>query len=79
MANRTCSIQDCGKAVVARNWCSKHYYRWHKYGDPLHVGEPQIVAVDHADGTRTCLKDPLSREGELIPSDRTAGRSAGVR
>lgn len=34
MANRTCSIKGCGRAVLARRWCSRCYQRWQKYGDP---------------------------------------------
>ena len=26
----------CGNKVVARNWCTKHYLRWRRHGDPLH-------------------------------------------
>jgi HNH endonuclease len=31
----TCSISDCGKPVLGRGWCSKHYDRWLRHGDPL--------------------------------------------
>jgi hypothetical protein len=30
-----CTIDGCGKEVLARGWCSKHYYRWRRSGDPL--------------------------------------------
>lgn len=29
----TCSVDGCGKKVLARGWCSPHYQRWHKWGD----------------------------------------------
>lgn len=32
-----CSIDDCGDAVRSRGWCSKHYLRWLRNGDPLAV------------------------------------------
>jgi 5-methylcytosine-specific restriction endonuclease McrA len=32
-----CSIEGCGKPQLARKWCSKHYNRWYRYGDPLGV------------------------------------------
>lgn len=34
MAKRTCSIDGCDKIVHARGWCTGHYQRWLKYGDP---------------------------------------------
>jgi hypothetical protein len=34
-ALRLCSIPDCGKPHVAGGWCSAHYMRWKRHGDPL--------------------------------------------
>lgn len=31
----TCSVAGCKNLATARGLCSKHYYRWQKYGDPL--------------------------------------------
>lgn len=31
-----CKIKQCPKPVRRRGWCSSHYYRWQKYGDPLY-------------------------------------------
>lgn len=30
----TCSISGCDRKVFARTWCTKHYRRWRKNGDP---------------------------------------------
>lgn len=30
----TCSIDDCTAPAHARGWCTKHYQRWKKHGDP---------------------------------------------
>lgn len=32
---RLCSIPDCGKPQKARTYCTAHYQRWKKRGDPL--------------------------------------------
>lgn len=32
---RTCSVDECNEKCIARNYCTKHYQRWKKYGDPL--------------------------------------------
>jgi len=36
MADRTCSIDGCTNRVVARGWCSRHYAKWRRHGDPTH-------------------------------------------
>lgn len=32
-----CSIDGCGQQVVGRGYCSKHWARWNRHGDPLRV------------------------------------------
>lgn len=34
MGQRICSIPDCGKPTHSRGWCSTHYSRWCRHGDP---------------------------------------------
>ncbi len=31
---KTCSIESCNGAAVARGWCQTHYTRWQRTGDP---------------------------------------------
>lgn len=39
MANpKLCSIPDCGKPIKSRGWCTGHYQRWNKHGNPLGGG-----------------------------------------
>jgi hypothetical protein len=35
MKQTTCTIDGCAKPAVARGWCSGHYQRWRRNGDPL--------------------------------------------
>lgn len=36
MTERTCSVLGCGSTkIMARGWCSTHYKRWRRHGDPL--------------------------------------------
>lgn len=35
MAKRTCTVDGCDAPVHGAGWCSKHYQRWWKNGDPL--------------------------------------------
>lgn len=34
MADRVCSVSDCDRQVKCRGWCSTHYNRWFRNGDP---------------------------------------------
>lgn len=34
MAKRICSVPDCTKTAHSRGWCSTHYSRWLRHGDP---------------------------------------------
>lgn len=34
MSKRTCSIDGCSSPALARGWCSTHYHRWQRHGDP---------------------------------------------
>jgi hypothetical protein len=38
----TCLIDDCHKPPKGRGWCSAHYERWRKYGDPLATFLPPV-------------------------------------
>lgn len=47
MADRICSL--CGQPAIARGWCTLHYQRWRRHGDPeAYVGHPgpRTDAVD---------------------------------
>jgi HNH endonuclease/Helix-turn-helix len=35
VTQRTCSVEGCGSAHVARSLCGRHYMRWRTTGDPL--------------------------------------------
>ena len=37
-----CSVQGCGRIAHARGWCSTHYRRWAKHGDPAIKGQDQL-------------------------------------
>lgn len=35
MSHRICSVDDCGRATLARGYCGRHYQRHRRHGDPL--------------------------------------------
>lgn len=35
-----CSVEGCPEPFLARGWCSLHYGRWKKHGDPLYPAKP---------------------------------------
>jgi hypothetical protein len=35
MAKTTCTIDGCDRPSLCRGWCSLHYNRWQRHGDPL--------------------------------------------
>ena len=45
MADRLCVIAGCDRPLRARGWCTLHYQRWQRHGDPTtyvgYVGRPQ--------------------------------------
>lgn len=41
MADATCSIEGCDRAVRTGGWCGRHYARWLRHGDPLGGGVPR--------------------------------------
>lgn len=50
---KSCSIDGCDKAVLARGWCPKHYKRWRYYADPNIVypkGRPPLVKECSVEG-----------------------------
>lgn len=40
---KVCSIVDCSQAISCRGWCSTHYHRWQRHGNPLTVKKPKFA------------------------------------
>lgn len=35
LSHMTCAVDGCARPVLSRGWCSLHYQRWQRHGDPL--------------------------------------------
>lgn len=55
-----CSIEGCESKKATRGWCSKHYQRWHRYGNPEYQvrkridGSPEERFWAHVDADGDC-------------------------
>lgn len=50
ITDRVCSIDECDGKPVGRGWCSKHWQKWRRWGDPLGSAPPKMpCSVDDCD------------------------------
>lgn len=70
----TCSIQGCGQNVACRGWCSKHYTRWQRHGDPLAVTRTPPATADAVEKhcPRCAVVKPIDQFGTR-PSGKPKG------
>lgn len=45
VAEGTCSVEDCETPAFCRGWCSRHYQRWRKHGDPAWWRSQRVCSV----------------------------------
>lgn len=63
---KLCNVKGCTKKQSCKGWCSKHYWRWRRHGDPLaggtSKGELMRWIKRHASyEDNDCLKWPFGR------------------
>ncbi len=56
-----CAVNGCDSKILSRGWCSIHYTRWRKHGDPLavHVKAKEKAATRAA---RLLAKPPVQKQ-----------------
>lgn len=90
MADSTCAIDGCTRPHDARGWCSMHYRRWRRNGDPLvtqrvegdderrfwsHVSKDGPVP-DHAPHLGRCWQWTRATGAEGYGAFRVGGKTA---
>lgn len=50
---KICRIEGCNKPVKARGWCSMHYARWERWGDPEKVAFKRFTSLEESFLART--------------------------
>lgn len=59
---KLCSIASCNRPPVGRGWCSMHYGRWRKHGDPLVTFGPGGWDGGRERNHRICLVEECGRK-----------------
>lgn len=65
MQPKTCSI--CPEKYYAKDFCSKHYLRWKKHGDPYQVAKNPLHDNAYITGVRVCKKCKRSKPIDEFP------------
>lgn len=76
--NRECKVEGCGRLVAGRGWCSTHYSRWRRTGDP----QSEIPVPSGAVRSQECRVSPcdgvLYSKGLCEPHYRRSRRTGTV-
>lgn len=64
MADGNCAVEEdggaCGRKSIARGWCTKHWQRWQRTGDPLGV-PPKPTECTVIEGGQKCGRRTAGR------------------
>jgi hypothetical protein len=61
--NMNCSIEGCEKPVQARGWCSAHWARWKRHGDPLGGRNTLTISAGQRYGRLEVISQGQTRPG----------------
>lgn len=71
-----CSIKKCGRIVLARNYCTRHYKKWRKYGKATagKTNAPPGSGTIDSDGYRKITVNGKVRFEHIVVAERALGR-----
>lgn len=85
MAKRTCSIDGCDRPLVGRGWCSMHWQRWQKHGDPMAMPQRRIPEpidpwsrIDQSGGPDACWPWTHRLDQDGYGTQKRSGRQIRV-
>lgn len=58
---KNCSVDGCEGVAIARGWCSKHWHRWRRTGDPLGDKPVQALSEDQVCSVEGCSSAWIAR------------------
>ena len=84
----TCSIGGCMNLQRARGWCTTHYWRWQKYGNPLalrgrhispeHKAKLSAAGMGHIVSAKTRAKLSAATKHAMASAENRAKISAAL-
>lgn len=70
----SCSVDGCESRAFCRGWCSKHYTRWQRHGDPLVTSRQPPSAADATEAR--CPRCEATKSVRYF-GQRSSGRRKG--
>jgi hypothetical protein len=73
---RVCTIDGCGCKAIARGFCSKHWQRWSKHGDPLagRTQAPRRAGTINSAGYRQTTRNGVIVLEHILIAERALGK-----
>lgn len=72
----TCVIDGCDRPMKAKGWCSVHWQRWWKHGDPLkRLRKANGEGYEHGDGYLASTKNGVTKMAHVEVAEKALGKA----
>jgi hypothetical protein len=75
---KVCSVDGCNKKPRAKGFCANHYAKWHRYGNPLHIANPEETRKKISEANRGKKRSQETRK-KISEANRGKKRSQETR